>query len=42
MKMPGEKSFWGGIENLRFCLGLELALDDTMSTLGSDQDMLGF
>ena len=32
LKMPGEKSFWGGIENFRFCLGGggELTLDDTM------------
>ena len=30
LKMLGEKSFWGGIENFRFCLGGELTLDDTM------------
>ena len=30
LKMPGEKSVWGGIENFRFCLGGELTLDDTM------------
>ena len=30
LKMPGEKSFWGGIGNFRFCLGGELTLDDTM------------
>ena len=30
LKMPGEKSFWGGIENFRFCLGGGLTLDDTM------------
>ena len=30
LKMAGEKSFWGGIENFRFCLGEELTLDDTM------------
>ena len=30
-KMPEKKSFWGGIENFRFCLGGgEVTLDDTM------------
>ena len=35
LKMAGEKSFWGGIENFRFCLGVELTLDDTMGTAGA-------
>ena len=30
-EMPGEKCFWGEIENFRFCLGGELTLDDTMT-----------
>ena len=29
LKMLGGKSFWGGIENFKFCLG-ELTLDDTI------------
>ena len=34
LKMPGEKSFWGGIENFKFCLGGELTMDDTMMKFG--------
>ena len=41
LKMSGEKSFRGGIENFRFCLSEELILDDTMMGILSKNTVLG-